>query len=290
VAEWVKKMNDRVKDQFRKLSKDPRALGGGGILLFLILVAIFASVLAPTLPHEMDIMLRLQSPSWAHWLGRDVNGADVLTGMLYGARTSLYIGFATVFLSGTVGILVGLFSGYVGRWVDLVIMRVVDILMAFPGILLAMVLAAVLGPSLHNIIFAIAATGWIASARLVRGQVLSLKEREFVVASRAIGASHFRTVFRYILPPIFPLLAIHATFTLSGVILVEASLSFLGLGPQSGAPTWGALLSQGKSVLTEAPHLTLVPGFAIAITVLSLNFLGDALRDAWDPKSQKKFK
>ena len=165
-------------------------------------------------------------------------------------------------------------------------MRSVDLLMAFPGILLALALAAVLGPSLHNVIIAITATGWTSSARLIRGQVLSISERDFVTSVKALGGNDARILFKHIFPATLPQLVIHATFSLSGVILIEASLSFLGLGAQDGAPTWGAILGMGKSVLLDAPHLSLAPGAAIMLTVLALNFAGDSLRDLLDPRER----
>lgn len=273
-----------IPRSFRKLSQDPRFVIAGAILVIVGFIAIAAPWIAPFGPEEMDISKRLASPNHRHWLGCDLNGADVLTSLLYGAQVSLYVGFLTVFLSVTLGTVLGAISGYFGGWTDVVLMRIVDILLAFPGILLAMVLATVLGPSIHNVVLAISATGWISAARLVRGQVLSIREREFVVANRALGGSIPRTLFFHVLPSVIPHLIVHSSFSLSGVILVESSLSFLGLGPQGGTPTWGALLSQGQTVLTEAPFLAVSPGIAIMVIVLSLNFLGDSLRDALDPK------
>lgn len=265
---------------------DPKFKIGMILLILITVIAVFAPLIAPYPADLIETSLRLCPLSSSHLLGCDVNGGDVLTSILYGARISLYIGLATVFLCATIGMTLGLVSGYAGGIIDGIIMRIVDILMAFPGILLAMTLAAVMGPSIHNIIFAISATGWIGSTRLIRGQVLSIKEREFVLANKALGASTFRTVFFHVLPSTLPSMIVHATFSLSGVIIAEAALSFLGLGPQQGTPTWGALLSQGKSVMIEAPILTIAPGLAIMTTVLALNFVGDSLRDYLDPKSR----
>lgn len=276
------------KKLIKSLCKDPRIITGGLILLVIIFFSIFAHWIAPSSPTELDITQRLCPLSKTHLLGCDLNGGDVLTDLLYGGRISLYIGFLTVFICVTFGTLVGTISGFYGGKFDLILMRIIDILLAFPGILLAMVISSVLGPNLHNVVLAIAATGWISAARLVRGQVLAVKEQEFVLAARAVGASNLRSMILHILPQVIPILIVHATFSLSGVIIIEASLSFLGLGMQQGPPTWGALLAQGKTVLTEAPNLTLAPGFAIMIVVLSLNFLGDGLRDFFDPKSQKR--
>lgn len=271
---------------WRKFFRNPRVWFGLAVLPVFIGMALFAPMLAPTAPDEMDIALRLAPPSVEHWLGCDLNGGDVLTAMLYGARTSLYIGFLTVLFSVTIGVVVGLAAGYKGGFVEAVLMRTVDLLMAFPGILLAMAMAALMGPSINNVIFAITATGWTSAARLIRGQALSLREREYVVASRAMGAGDLRQVFKHILPGTLSPLVVHATFSLSGVIIVEASLSFLGLGAQDGAPSWGAILGQGRTVLTEAPHLSIIPGAAIMLVVLALNFMGDAMRDILDPRAQ----
>lgn len=270
------------------MARNPRIWFGATVASTFAFGAIFAPWLAPTAPDDMDIVMRMTPPDFSgpasEWLGRDINGGSVLTAMLYGARTSLYISFLTVTISVTVGTAIGLLAGYRRGWVDTLLMRVVDLLMAFPGILLAMALAALMGPSINNVVFAIAATGWTSSARLIRGQTLSVREREYVVATRALGATGFRQVVKHIFPATLSPLTVHATFSLSGVIVVEASLSFLGLGAQDGAPSWGAILGQGRTVLTEAPFLSVIPGCAIALLVLALNFIGDALRDILDPR------
>ena len=263
---------------------NPRLVFGLSVISMVVAASLLAPWLAPSSPEEIDITRRMASPSALDLFGRDLTGGSVLTAMLYGGRTSLYIAIVTVFLSVTIGSWVGLIAGYKRGWIDSILMRAVDLLMAFPGILLAMALAAMLGPSRHNVILAIAATGWTSAARLMRAQTLSIREREYVTASRALGAKDFRLLWRHIFPATLSPLLVHATFSLSGVIVVEASLSFLGLGAQDGPPTWGALLSQGRTVLLEAPHLSIIPGSAIALLVLSLNFVGDALRDLLDPR------
>lgn len=274
--------------KFHELLYNPRFTSGSFIVLFFLFCAISAPFISPHDLEEADFMNRLCSPSAEHWLGCDVFGADVLTVMLYGAQTSLYVGFLTVMLSLTIGVTVGLVSGFFGGWIDTLLMRIVDIFMAFPGILLAMSLTALMGPSISTIIFAIAATGWTSAARIVRAQVLTLREREFVLAARAIGASKRALMFRHILPHTMSPLIVHATFSLSGVIIIEAGLSYLGLGAQDGALTWGGLLGQGSEIqLNRAPHITLVPGLAIFLLVIALNFIGDALRDTFDPKQQE---
>jgi peptide/nickel transport system permease protein len=272
----------------RRAARNPRIWFGVTVVSLIVVAAALAPVLAPTLPDDTDIALRLTPPSAADWLGRDLNGGSVLTAMLYGARTSLLISFLTVALSASLGTTIGLVAGVRGGWVDTALMRLVDLIMAFPGILLAMALTALMGPSVTNVIFAIAATGWTSSARLVRAQALSLKEREYVQAATAMGARQGRIVWRHVFPGTLSPLLVHVTFSLSGVIVVEASLSFLGLGAQDGAPSWGAILGQGRTVLTEAPFLSVVPGVAIAMLVLALNFIGDALRDLLDPRALKR--
>jgi peptide/nickel transport system permease protein len=270
-----------------RLARNPRMWFGATVTVTFATLAVLAPWLAPTAPDDMDIALRLVPPSTAaagDWLGRDLNGGSVLTAMLYGGRTSLSISILTVLLSVTLGAAIGLAAGYKRGAVDAVLMRTVDLLMAFPGILLAMALAAVMGPSMFNVILAISATGWTSSARLIRGQTLSVREREFVTASHALGATSWRVVLKHVFPATLSPLVVHATFSLSGVILVEASLSFLGLGAQDGPPSWGAMLNQGRTVLTEAPFLSVIPGIAIMLVVLALNFMGDALRDALDPR------
>ncbi len=253
-------------------------------LLALVAGAALAPVLSPADPAALDLEGSLEGPSWAHPLGQDRLGRDVLAGILYGGRVSLLVGFSVVGVSLVVGTSLGLWAGYRGGWVDEALMRVVDVLLAFPGILLAIALAGVLGPSLPNLVLALCAMGWVGFARLVRGEVLSLREREFVTAARVLGAGPVRIAARHLLPNLVGVLAVQATFSLAGTILAESTLSFLGLGPQD-VPTWGALLSQGVDYLLFAPHLALFPGLAILVAVLGINVLGDVLRDRLDPKA-----
>lgn len=283
-----KKSISPAREFWHRFFASPRIWFGVTVVLILVGASLFAPWLAPTDPEEMDIALRLAPPSSDDWLGRDLNGGSVLTAVLYGGRTSLYISFITVLLSVTVGAGIGLIAGYKRGVVDSVLMRTVDLLMAFPGILLAMALAAFMGPSLNNVIFAIAATGWTSSARLVRGQTLSVREREYVAATQALGAKDFRIIFKHVFPATLSPLVVQATFSLSGVIVTESSLSFLGLGAPDGAPSWGSMLSQGRTVLTEAPFLSIFPGVAIVSIVIALNFIGDALRDILDPRAVKR--
>ena len=255
-------------------------IGLGSVLVLSFLIPIFME------DQKLELSSRLCAPSSNHLLGCDLNGGDVLISVLRGGRVSLIISFITVFLTFSLGLFVGLITGYWGGVIDNFIMGAVDLLMAFPGILLALFMTSILGPSYQNIIIAMCITGWIGSARLIRGQAMSLRSREHVQAAVAIGQSHWSILTKHIFPLCLAPLIVHSTFSLSGIIIVESSLSFLGLGPQEGILSWGGLLSQGKTVLIQAPWLTLAPGAAIMITVLSLNFIGDSLRDFFDPKSQ----
>jgi len=252
-----------------------------GLFLF---GAIFAPWLSPYDPYEIKLSQQLSSPSYEHPLGQDANGSDIFTRLLYGARISLMVGVTVVFFSGSIGIILGLLSGYYGGLLDTVLMRIVDVLLAFPGLLLAIALVAVLGPNMNNVVLALTALGWVSFARLVRGQVLSVKERDYILAAKISGQTDLRIMLVHALPNVLSPVIVQATFGLASVIIAEASLSFLGLGAPPGAPSWGAMLSEGKQVLLEAPHVSLFPGLAIMLVVLSFNFLGDALRDKFDPK------
>ena len=254
------------------------------LLLFFIFPALLAPYLAPFDPNEMNLIRQLEAPSKEHWLGIDENGIDIFSRLLYGARISLYVGFWVVGISTLIGITVGLYSGYYGGWADTLLMRLVDILMAFPGLLLAIALVAVLGPDIHNVIFALTALGWVSYARLVRGQVLSVREEEYILAARTAGMNGFRVMFVHILPNILPPIIVQTTFSVAGTIISESSLSFLGLGAPLGTPSWGTMLAEGRSVMLEAPHVSIFPGLAILFVVLIFNLLGDALRDYFDPR------
>jgi len=268
---------------FNSLKRSPTFVAGATILLLITLMALTGYFFMPFDHQEVFLEKRLLGPHQGNWLGCDLYGRDVLKALVTGAGTSLYIAFVTVLITSLTGICLGLLAGYFQSWVDILIMRTVDILMAFPGILLTMALASLSGPGLNTIIFAISVTGWTGMARIVRAQVLSVREREFVQATAALGSKDFRIMLRHILPSILPPVIVTATFSLSGVILVEASLSFLGLGNPEGSPTWGSMLNQGRTVLTEAPHLSIAPGIMIMMIVLAFNFMGDALRDSLDP-------
>jgi peptide/nickel transport system permease protein len=256
-----------------------------------VILAIVAALAGPLLwpydPSSQELARRLEAPSLAHPLGLDELGRDILARLLQGARISLLVGIAVVSVSSTAGMLFGSIAGYFGGRIDDVISRVIDILMAFPGILLAIALVAVLGPSLVNVVIALSIIGWVGYARLVRGQALRAREFEFVQAARASGAGAARIVVRHILPTAIPAVVIQATLGMAGAIIAEAALSFLGLGVQPPTPSWGTMLDAGRAHLFDAPHLTIFPGLAIATLVLGFNFLGDGLRDRVDPKTVK---
>jgi peptide/nickel transport system permease protein len=239
-------------------------------------------------PAFQDLPLRLEGPSAVHWLGLDELGRDILARVLAGARISLLVGIIVVGISVSIGTLLGSIAGYYGGLVDEVVGRLSDILMAFPGLLLAIAVVAVLGPSLTNVVLALALIGWVGYARLVRGQVLRVRELEYVQAARALGAATPRILARHVVPATLPALIVQATLGMGGAILAEAALSFLGLGVQPPTPSWGTMLNGGRTHLLDAPHLTIFPGLAIAALVLGFNFLGDALRDALDPVTREK--
>ncbi|MEO8078645.1 MAG: ABC transporter permease [Acidobacteriota bacterium] len=257
--------------------------------LLIVIITAFAALAGPRLspydPASQELARRLERPSLSHPFGLDELGRDIFSRLLQGARISLLVAIAVVSTSSVVGMLVGSAAGYFGGPVDDVISRVIDVLMAFPGILLAIALVAVLGPSLTNVVLALSLIGWVGYARLVRGQALRARELEFVQAARACGASSARIVLRHVLPTAFPAVIVQATLGMAGAIIAEASLSFLGLGVQPPTPSWGTMLDAGRSHLFDAPHLTAFPGLAIAILVLGFNFVGDGLRDRADPKT-----
>ncbi|RMF23215.1 MAG: ABC transporter permease [Deltaproteobacteria bacterium] len=252
----------------------------------LVAAAALAPWLAPHDPTRQDLAGGLAPPSVEHPLGQDKLGRDQLSRIVFGARVSLEVGLTTVSVSLLVGIAIGGLAGYAGGVVDFWIMRLVDVVMAFPGILLAIAMSAVLGPSLGHVIIALCAIGWSGYARVVRGEVLRLKERDHVLAARALGAGDGRTLVRHILPLALPPVLVQATFGMAAAIVAEASLSFLGLGVQPPTPSWGAMINDARPFLLVAPHLTVYPGLAIVLTVIGLNFLGDGLRDWLDVRGR----
>ncbi|HYU82563.1 MAG TPA: nickel transporter permease [Candidatus Polarisedimenticolia bacterium] len=246
--------------------------------------AILAPILAPYDPLLQDLGSRLRPPSPEHWLGTDSLGRDIASRILYGARISLIIGVVVVASAGVVGTIIGLIAGYAGGLVDEALMRLTEVFLAFPALILAMAIAGALGPSLTNAIIAIAAVTWAVYARLTRGQVLSLRQREFVEAARAIGASRVRVVWHHLLPNVLAPLMIQASFDLGSSIIAAAGLSFIGFGAQPPTPEWGVMISEGRNYISTQPWLSLFPGLAILFAVGSFNLLGDGLRDAFDPR------
>jgi peptide/nickel transport system permease protein len=266
----------------------PSGVAGMGMLGVYVLLGLFGPLLAPYSPELIRLENRFSSPSAAHWLGTDRNGVDALSQLLWGARSALLISVTVVAISATIGALIGVTAGYFRGFIDELVLAITNVLLAFPGILLNIaVVATVARPGVGVLIFALVLNGWVGYARVVRGQVLSLRERDYVVAARAIGASHRRIVLRHLLPNLVGPALVQMTFGFGGVILVEATLSFLGLGPQVDY-TWGAMLSQGTSFLWREGfgYYALVPGLAITWVVLGANLLGDGLRDSLDPKQR----
>jgi peptide/nickel transport system permease protein len=258
---------------------------GAAIVLSAALGAVVGPSVTPFDPASQELTLRLAGPSRAHPFGLDELGRDILARVLAGARISFVVGLTVVAVSALVGTLLGALAGYFGGVLDDVISRVVDTLLAFPGLLLAIALVAVLGPSLGNVLFALTIIGWVGYARLVRGQVLRAREFEYVQAARALGARVPRILWHHVIPSALPAVVVQATLGMAGAIIGEAALSFLGLGVQPPTPSWGTMLNGGRAHILDAPHLTLFPGLAIALLVLGFNFLGDGLRDFADPKS-----
>jgi peptide/nickel transport system permease protein len=262
----------------------PQLYIGAGIIALIGIAALLAPLLASHDPQTMSLANRYEPPSTNFLFGRDQNGADVFSQVLYGARVSLYVSLTVVSLSVLTGLLIGSLAGYVGGRTDNALMRFIDLIHAFPGFLLALSLVAVLGPSIHNLIIAMSITGWTGYARLVRGEVLHLKSRDYVLSARALGAPSMRILVRHIWPNLIGLLVVQATFGMAGTILTESGLSFLGLGAPPSIPTWGSLLNTGRRWLIEAPHVSLFPGLAILCLVFGFNLLGDGLRDRLSPR------
>ncbi len=268
----------------KRFSKNRLALIGSCVVLSLITIALLAPILAPYDPTTIDIQNVLSPPSKAHLLGTDELGRDLLSRMIWGSRVSLKVGIVAVGIAMIIGIIIGSVSGFYGGMADAILMRFVDVMLAFPTFFLILAVIAILEPSIFTIMAVIGVTGWMDVARLVRAEFLSLKERDFVDAAQALGASNFRLIFRHILPNALSPVFVAATFGIAGAILTESGLSFLGLGVQPPDPSWGNILTSGKDNIEVAWWLSLFPGLAILITVLSYNLVGEGLRDALDPR------
>lgn len=273
---------------YSRLKKNKMALTGLVIILLLIVVAALAPVLAPHHPYKQDLEQALLKPSPVYLFGTDDFGRCIFSRVIFGTRISLAIGVIVTAISAVIGTLLGMLAGFYGGVIDEVIMRVVDIFLAFPGLILALVVAGLLGPGMFNVLFALSLVGWMGYARVVRGAVLAEKEKDFVETARALGAGSLYIMFRHLLPNILAPVIVMATLGIGQAILAAAGLSFLGLGVQPPMPVWGSMLSDGKIYLQTAPHLTIFPGLAIMVTVLSFNFLGDGLRDIFDPRLREK--
>jgi len=271
-------------DFWNRYKKNKLALTGSAIVVFFFLLSIFAPWISPYDPGAINLQIVLSPPSAAHPLGTDQLGRDVLSRMIWGSQISLKVGFVSTGIAILIGMVLGAVAGYYGRWVDTLIMRAVDIMLCFPTFFLILAVIAFLEPSIWNIMIIIGLTGWMGITRLVRADFISLKERDFVQAARAIGASDFRIIFSHLLPNAMASLLVAATFGIAGAILTESALSFLGIGVQPPTPSWGNILTDGKDNIDIAWWLSLYPGMAILLTVLGYNLLGEGIRDTLDPR------
>jgi peptide/nickel transport system permease protein len=277
----------RSSTVMQQLATQPLAALGVLLVTLFVVCAVFAPILAPRDPAQLDLSGRLLSPGHGHWFGTDELGRDILSRTLYGARISLVVAISVVSFSLGIGLVAGLASGFYGGWTDTILnVYLTNAFLALPGILLAIAFVAFLGPGLFNLILALSISGWVGYARLVRAQVMAVKEREFVEAARALGASDLRVVWRHILPNIVQPLIVQAAIGMAGAVLAEATLSFLGLGVPPPAASWGAMLNDARSHLFDSPHLVIFPATAVMLAVLSFNFIGDALRDLLDPRTR----
>ena len=280
----------RQHETLRRLGRIPTGLLGAALLTLALVTAIGAPALAPYGPDEQNLANRLQPPAWAaagtwaHPLGTDPLGRDVLSRVIYSARTSLAIAALSVLVAGSIGVVIGLLSGYYRGWLDAVTMRLADIQLSFPYLLLAIAVMALLQPSIGNLVVVLALRSWVVYARTVRGSVLTVKELDFVEGARALGATDWRIIFRHLTPNVLTPVIVISSFQFAELIIAESSLSFLGLGVQPPTPSWGAMLSQGREYLTTAWWLGVFPGLAIILTVLGTNLFGDGVRDALDPR------
>jgi len=272
---------------WRRLLQNRLAVAGGIIVLVLILISLAAPLIAPKDPIEMELSDKLLPPSREHWFGTDEFGRDVLSRVIWGGRVSLRVGVLAVSIGMIAGSIIGLFAGYFGRWFDMISQRVIDVMLAFPDLILALAIVAVLGPSLSNVMIAIGIGSIPVYARVMRGQVLGLREKEYVEAARAAGAGHLRLIFRHILPNALSAIVVIATLGIASAILAGAGLSFIGMGAQPPTPEWGAMLANGRSFLRHEWWIATFPGIFIATIVLGFNLFGDGLRDALDPRGLK---
>lgn len=272
----------------KKALSNPLALAGFMIILLIFLLAMLAPLIAPYDPNEINVKAILLGPSMQHWMGTDGLGRDVFSRMLHGGRISLLVGLVAVGISTLIGILLGAIAGFYRGWVDICIMRLVDVMLSIPSFFLILAVIAFLTPSIVNIMIVIGLTSWMGVTRLVRAEFLSLREREYVLASRTLGARDYRIIFTHLLPNSLTPIIVSAVLGVAGAVLMESGLSFLGLGVQAPQASWGNILTDGKEYIQFAWWLSLFPGLAILITVLGYNLLGEGLRDALDPRSGHK--
>lgn len=271
---------------WRRFARHKGALIGIVIVVVILIVALTAQWIAPYNPNETNLRLRGAPPSADHWFGNDDIGRDILSRIMYGARVALMVGIISTTIAVTIGVLVGSMAGYFGGWVDFVLSRLIDTLMAFPILALMLTLSALLGPSLRNVIIIVGLTFWASYARVIRAEVLSLRERDYVLAARSSGASDRRIILQHIVPNAIGPVIILASLAIGGVIIFESALSFLGMGISRPTPSWGTMLSDGRDHIRNYPHIAIAPGLAIATTVLAFNLIGDGLRDALDPRER----
>lgn len=278
---------NRIRQTLKKLKENKLVMLGGSVVLFYFIIAIFAPLIAPYKPNEIDLLNVLQTPSADHLMGTDDKGRDVFSRILYGTRLSITVGFISVFIGVFFGILLGIPSGYYGKWIDTTIMRFIDILLAFPGIILALAIVGALGPSLMNVTIAVGIFSVPVFVRIIRGSTLEIKNLEYIDAIRSLGANDFTIIFKHILPNIVSPIIVQSTLGLATAILTVSALSFLGLGAQPPSPEWGAMLSNGRDFLFSAPYLAIFPGIALSTLVIGFNIFGDGLRDIFDPRINK---
>ncbi len=285
--EKVNKRQSQFKATWKRMARNKFAMFGLGIILVLITCAIFADLIAPYGYADQDLKRRFLSPSLEHPFGTDNFGRDIFSRVIYGTRISLQVGFVAVGIASVIGGMLGALAGYYGKFIDNAIMRLIDVMLAIPSILLAIAITAAFGPGLRNVMIAVGIASIPTYARIVRASVLSVREQEFVEAARATGASDLRIIFSHILPNSMSPIIVQATLGVASAILSAAGLSFIGLGIQPPLPEWGAMLSAGRAYLREYPHIVMFPGVTIMITIFALNLFGDGLRDALDPKLKR---
>lgn len=282
----MEQKQSRIKDLLHIFYKNKMAVAGFIIILAMVIIAVFAPLIATQAPEAQDLAARFQSPSAAHFFGTDNFGRDIFSNVVYGARISLFIGLVATIISVIIGTIIGAVAGFFGGAVDNLMMRLVDIILSIPSLILAIAISAVLGTGIRNLILAVSLSSITNYARIVRASVLSVKEQEYVEAAKIGGASNFRLIFRHILPNCTGPIIVQATLGVGAAILQAASLSFIGLGVQPPTPEWGGMLSQGRSYIRDYPHMTIFPGLAIALTIFSLNLFGDGLSDTLDVKQR----